>query len=241
VSQIVDHEGSGLGQVVRGAGVFLRTVVQPKRLKALALTLLLHQTANMGSSGLDRGDRGRGRSFELEGERWSVSERDAQRVPGARAPTCLIFESEGAVRRSWSVPSNWRDMDDAALWRLSELTASASRIVQALETTFISSIVAQKAASEMIRTARGSLQENRALRKQSAEIIRQCRATRQESHSGVTDYARQARANGASESDVLETLDTPLRHAAFVMDDPQRTARLASDIARWCHEEFRAA
>ena len=186
----------------------------------------------------DRGDR---RSFVVAGELWSVSERDAERVPGARAPTCLVFESQGAVRRAWSFPANWRDMDDSALWRLSELTASTSARMDALQRAFITSIIAQNTAGAVIAALRGALEENRALREQRKSIIQLCRAARQESHDIVAEYARQERAAGKSATDVLKNLDATLRKTAFVMNDPQRTARLASDVARWCDEGFQAA
>jgi hypothetical protein len=195
----------------------------------------------MRSTSFERRDRGDHRDFLVEGELWSVTERDAKRVPGARAPTSLIFESQAAVRRAWSFPSNWRDMEDDALWRLSELTASKSALMEALQRTFITSIVAQRVASELIGRARDSLEENRAVRKEREEVILHCRAARRDTHFGVADYARQARAEGASESEVLHNLDAPLQHTAFVMNDPQRSERLASDVARWCDEEFRAA
>ena len=188
-----------------------------------------------------RRDREAQRRFQVAGELWSVSERDTQSVPGARAPKCLVFESQAAVRRAWSYPGNWRDMDDSALWRLSELTASKSALIEGMTRAFISSIVAQRRASDLISTARASLEQNRAMREQRKALIQQCRVARRESHDGVANYARDARAAGKSESDVLDNLDAPLGQAAFVVNDPQRSARLISDVKRWCNEAFNAA
>lgn len=195
----------------------------------------------MSSSSLTTREREERRRFLVKGELWSVSERDTRSVPGARAAKCLVFESEAAVRRAWSYPGNWRDMDDSALWRLSELTTSNSALMEALKRAFIASIVAQRTASELIATARDSLEQNRALREECKALIQQCRAAHRESHDNVANYARDERAAGKSETDVLNNLDAPLGQAAFVVNDPQRSARLASDVTRWCNEAFNAA
>lgn len=181
------------------------------------------------------------RTFTVAGDLWSVSERDASGVPGARAPTCLVFESQGTVRRCWSFPPNWRDMDDSALSRLNESTTSSSVLIEALQTAFITSIVAERTAAALLATVRGVLAENRALRDQRKALLLRCRAARRESHELVATYARLERTAGATAADALKNLAAPVENAAFVVSDPQRTERLVSDVARWCDEEFRAA
>jgi hypothetical protein len=52
--------------------------------------------------------------------RWSISERDAADVPGARGPRCLVFMSESTVRRIWTYPASWRRLSPDALLALSE-------------------------------------------------------------------------------------------------------------------------
>lgn len=195
----------------------------------------------MNARGVDARNPRNGRSFVNDGERWTVSERDASGVPGAHAATCLIFESQGVVRRAWSFPPNWRDMDDGALWRLSELAVGSSPLIDALKTAFIASIVAQRSASTVIATARVVLEENRALRSELRTRLQQCREARRVSRETVASYAREQRAAGQSAVDVLKSLDVPLQQTAFVVSDPSRAERLASDVARWCSEEFRAA
>ena len=192
----------------------------------------------MSGRSLDSPDR---RTLWVDDELWNVSERDATGVPGARAAMCLIFESQAAVRRSWSFPPNWREMEDSALWRLSELTSSKSALIEALQTAFITSIIAHRTATRLIARTKGVLVESRALREQRKTIVRQCRAAREETHHCVTSYAREGRAAGKSVADILSSLLAPLKHTEFVVSDPQRSARLASDVARWCDEEFRAA
>jgi len=47
-----------------------------------------------------------------------MREVDARNVPGARRATCLICESGDVIRRLWSFPSDWYQLDDDALLTL---------------------------------------------------------------------------------------------------------------------------
>jgi len=53
-----------------------------------------------------------------DGIQWHVHEASATHVPGARRDRCLIFDSEGVVRRVWAYPSDWMNLPDDALWAL---------------------------------------------------------------------------------------------------------------------------
>ena len=53
------------------------------------------------------------------GLRWTVTEHDAQNVPGSRGSRCLIFTSTEAVRRVWNYPVGWRDLLPPSLIALS--------------------------------------------------------------------------------------------------------------------------
>lgn len=50
---------------------------------------------------------------------WSVVEVEATGVPGARGPRCLLFSRQDCIRRVWDYPTNWRQLDAAALIVLS--------------------------------------------------------------------------------------------------------------------------
>ncbi|AHG93348.1 hypothetical protein J421_5813 (plasmid) [Gemmatirosa kalamazoonensis] len=45
---------------------------------------------------------------DAHGIAWRVVECDAALVPGSRGARCLIFLSEGLVRRAWNFPLHWR-------------------------------------------------------------------------------------------------------------------------------------
>ena len=53
------------------------------------------------------------------GVEWRVEEVPAAAVPAAKGPACLMFHSEGAIRRVWRYPPNWRQLTDAELEVLS--------------------------------------------------------------------------------------------------------------------------
>lgn len=50
---------------------------------------------------------------------WSLTEYNAENVPGSRGPRCLIFSSAEAVRRVWLYPAGWRDLLRPSLIALS--------------------------------------------------------------------------------------------------------------------------
>ena len=47
---------------------------------------------------------------DAAGTHWQVTEVSGQLVPGARGESCLVFESEGAIRRVWHYPPQWREL-----------------------------------------------------------------------------------------------------------------------------------
>ncbi len=58
------------------------------------------------------------RQLEHHGAQWRVREVDATRIPGARGRRCLIFDSDGIVRRVWAYPDTWDGLDDDGVWNL---------------------------------------------------------------------------------------------------------------------------
>jgi hypothetical protein len=55
-----------------------------------------------------------------DGERWRVREAIAHDVPGAQAPSCLIFDAGNVCRRVWRFPHEWEDLSDHALLAIME-------------------------------------------------------------------------------------------------------------------------
>ena len=57
--------------------------------------------------------------LDNDGVLWTVTEHNAQDVPGKRGARCLIFVSSEAARRVWAYPSGWRDLLTPSLIALS--------------------------------------------------------------------------------------------------------------------------
>ena len=53
-----------------------------------------------------------------DGVRALVTEYDARGVPGATGTSCLICETESAMRRLWNYPADWQRLDDGKLLAL---------------------------------------------------------------------------------------------------------------------------
>jgi len=58
--------------------------------------------------------------FADDGTRWRVREARAFDVPGAEAPSCLIFDAGNVCRRFWRFPHEWQDLSDGSLLAMME-------------------------------------------------------------------------------------------------------------------------
>ena len=58
--------------------------------------------------------------FAEDGTRWRVREARAHDVPGAEAPSCLIFDAGNVCRRLWRYPEEWTELSDGSLLALME-------------------------------------------------------------------------------------------------------------------------
>ena len=61
-------------------------------------------------------------AVESTGRTWTVRETDATHVPGARAPSCLVFDTVGCCFRVWQYPLDWRDLTNAELLAVGRIT-----------------------------------------------------------------------------------------------------------------------
>jgi len=55
-----------------------------------------------------------------DGTRWRVREARAHDVPGAEAPSCLIFDAGTVCRRVWRYPERWADLADGSVLAIME-------------------------------------------------------------------------------------------------------------------------
>ncbi len=55
-----------------------------------------------------------------DGTRWRVREARVHDVPGAEAPSCLIFDAGNVCRRLWRYPEQWTELSDTSLLAIME-------------------------------------------------------------------------------------------------------------------------
>lgn len=58
--------------------------------------------------------------YAEDGTRWRVREARAHDVPGAEAPSCLIFDAGNVCRRVWRFPEEWAELPDPSLLAIME-------------------------------------------------------------------------------------------------------------------------
>ena len=186
-----------------------------------------------------------GRVVRHDEDIWYVREIDATQLPGAPRPSSLVFECDAAIRRVWIFPANWRQLDDASLWRLTEVSpvvpTDADWRVE-LQSIFMTSVVAeQQAARAAVELARIVRAENRRLRDRRHQLLEACRTSREMLRTTVRRFAREMREAGMSQPVALGQLTARIEAVAFVFRDDAGIARLKQDVARWCAQEFEAA
>jgi hypothetical protein len=166
-------------------------------------------------------------------------------VPGSRGALYLVFESSEKVRRFWIFPSNWRELDNDALWRFGELFSPAvSEDVmraQTLQSVFIASLLAEQRASPLVARATEARRASQSLAQELQQRLEECRATRRAMRESVSAYARKAKDSGCSAAEIQSELADSIQRTAFVLQDSARTDRLARDVARWCAHAFKVA
>jgi hypothetical protein len=57
--------------------------------------------------------------IDADGRGWSVREVDMTGLVWARGPHCLVFDTDGLVRRVWTYPADWANLSNDALVVLS--------------------------------------------------------------------------------------------------------------------------
>src|SRR4051812_36798786 len=103
-----------------------------------------------------------------EGVRWTVHEESAARTPGAKSHRCLIFDSEGIVRRLWAFPNGWANLPDDQILSLLEAPTPAQGVYAVQETghqhpTVAAAIAAASHAQELVAAVTAIRDANRAL------------------------------------------------------------------------------
>jgi hypothetical protein len=183
---------------------------------------------------------GEARGVTLDGIRWTVREVDASRVPGAQAPQCLLFETDGVLRRAWIYPADWSDLSDPDLATLlqSRDAACGARAQQDDVQEPGSRLLAQSAAimaraRVLAAAAIIASEENRSLRADQRALRESARRARDEMQAAVERYADSLRAAGVSRTQAAGL-------AVFAAHANADTVT-ADEVARWCQTAYEAA
>jgi hypothetical protein len=141
------------------------------------------------------------RELIREGVRWGVYEASAARTPGAKAYRCLIFDSEGIVRRLWTFPEHWEGLVDEEILKLLEAPptpAGGVRVVRhsGSHPTVIAAIAAHVHAQELVAELTVVRDATRVLAAERRALLDSCRRGREEIRGAVQQYVTTLKRGG---------------------------------------------
>jgi hypothetical protein len=152
------------------------------------------------------------RELMQDGVEWRIHEADASRVPGARRSRCLIFDSDGVVRRVWAYPEDWGNLPDDRLWSLlDDVRIAPLRPTSEAEQSARKRVVGCVAdlAREGDDDARSRFADVRA--DDAPPVSEQCRAAIDALRLAVRGYAETLRQAGVPPERAVVTIKAALR------------------------------
>jgi hypothetical protein len=192
------------------------------------------------------------RDLEIDGVLWSVREVDAARVPGARGERCLLFETEGVIRRVWSYPDDWRSVPDETLRFLAERRA----LPRPTEPSDSERTASESAEPPALADARTVTDRTRLLldqvsilrdtmrpaRDEQRDLLEQCRISRRQMHDAIAAYAEALRREGVPPERAIVQLKSAMQQglAGACCDEPV-AEELMHDGIEWCIAAYYAA
>ena len=141
------------------------------------------------------------RELFREGVRWAVHEASASRTPGAQASRCLIFDSEGIVRRLWVFPEQWERLADIEIIGLLDAPPTPALGTRAVRhsgshPTVIAAMAAHVHARELVVELTAVRDATRALDHERQALLESCRHGRVEMRGAVEQYVKTLKRGG---------------------------------------------
>lgn len=175
-----------------------------------------------------------------------MREVDTRQVPGARSTACLLFEAADRIRRVWYFPTNWYELDAAALWRLCDRSVSNNAQVDSLShrlaTEMSRAMENMNRARVLLAVAQTAIAENAMARTERAALLQQCRAERDRIRALVETRSRELRQVGVVAEDASFIVANAVREGAAIVDAAALNIdQLRRDADRWCASAYRAA
>lgn len=174
---------------------------------------------------------------------------DATNVPGARAERCLIFDSEGVVRRAWVFPAAWNELDDESVFALLDGELPAPRALPVSETRSLacgdhSAVVASTHTAACTRSFFASLRNIRESESpvliEGPPMIEEIRRCRQEMWSAIKAYTITLKREGVTPERTIVQVKAAVREgldqAAACPDHVSR--ELVDSAVTWCIDAY---
>jgi hypothetical protein len=141
------------------------------------------------------------RELFRDGVRWTVHEASASRTPGAQAYRCLIFDSEGIVRRLWAFPKHWDQLADGEILRLLDAPPTPAEGVSVVRPSgshpAIAAAHAAHAHAQALVAEFTLLRDaNRVIANERLALLDSCRQGREEMRAAVEQYIRTLKRGG---------------------------------------------
>jgi len=156
------------------------------------------------------------RELFREGTRWTVHEASAAQTPGARAYRCLIFDSEGIVRRLWAFPEQWTDLSDEQILALLEAPTPAQGVpvirdgAAPSHVTVVAAHAASAHAHLLVEAFEAVRDANRALSAERQVLLESCRQGRTEMRAAVHRYVTTLKRGGVPPERAVALLKTAI-------------------------------
>jgi hypothetical protein len=193
---------------------------------------------------------GETRGVTQDGTRWTVREIDTSHVPGAHGLRCLIFESEGILRRAWLYPADWAVLSDQQLIEVMESRPGALGPRQTKDGAinesllFAQSNIVVARARILVAAAARVRDGNLALRAEQQELRERNRFARDEMRAAIERYAASLRGAGVSREQAVALVTIAARGGLADSESPPYPPddeRMIREAAEWCRGIYEAA
>ena len=188
------------------------------------------------------------RELYQDGVKWVVHEASTALTPGAKTYRCLIFDSEGVVRRLWVFPERWETLADADVLGLLDAPLTPAEGIRPVRhsgshPTVIAAIAAHVHAQELVAELMVVRDANRALIQERRALLESCRRGREELYGAVQQYVKTLKRAGVPPERAVALLKSTIEDGlggVTAMDVPGNED-LMGDSVRWGIEAYYAA
>ena len=187
------------------------------------------------------------RELYRDGIRWTVREASTSSIPGAKADRCLIFDSEGVVRRLWAYPDDWAQLGDREIVKLLDTPTPAfgtQTIASSGEHPAVAAAIAAHAHSQALSAELAVIRDSaRALREERQRLLESCRSSRKEMRLAVERYVKTLKQGGVPPERAVRLLKSAMEDGLGGVEGREvpESAELIGDGVRWGIEAYYAA